>query len=231
MSTVTPVFKKGKKDVIDNYRPISLTCISCKLMESIIRNKLMDYFFSNDLFSNMQYGFIKRRSAFLQLLKVSDDWTNLLENKGQIDVIYTDFEKAFDKVPHQRLLSKLYSYGINSSLIAWIKSFLCSRVQCVKINSCLSDYKSVLSGIPQGSVLGPLLFVIFINDLPLECSDMCKSFLFADDAKLYKHISCELDYFTLNDCCQKLFTWCENWMMKININKCNVLSQVCSQQE
>ena len=128
MSTVTPVFKKGRKDVIDNYRPISLTCISCKIMESIIRNKLMEYFFINNLFSSKQYGFIKGRSTVLQLLKVSDDWTKLLENKGQIDIIYTDLEKAFDKVPHQRLLSKLHSYGINTVLISWIKSFLCSRV-------------------------------------------------------------------------------------------------------
>jgi len=224
MSTVTPVFKKGRKDSMDNYRPISLTCISCKIMESIVRNKLMEYFFSNNLFSSQQYGFIKGRSTVLQLLKISDDWTNLLENGGQIDVIYTDLEKAFDKVPHQRLLSKLHSYGINSVLISWIKSFLCYRVQRVKVNSCLSDCKPVLSGIPQGSVLGPVLFVIFINDLPLECLDLCKSFLFADDAKLYKHINCELDSFVLNECCQKLFNWCSNWMMKININKCKVLS-------
>src|SRR6202000_519896 len=148
-STVTPVFKKGRKDSLDNYRPISLTCISCKIMESIVRNKLVEYFSLNNLFSNKQYGFIKGRSTALQLLKISDDWTNLLENGGQIDVIYTDLEKAFDKVPHLRLLSKLHSYGINSILLSWIKSFLCSRVQRVKVNGCLSVCKPVLSGIPQ----------------------------------------------------------------------------------
>jgi hypothetical protein len=193
MSTVTPVFKKGKKDSINNYRPISLTCIACKIMESVIRNKLMAHFFANNLFSQKQYGFIKGRSTVLQLLQVFDDWSSLLEKKGQIDVIYTDLEKAFDKVPHQRLLSKLHSYGLNVTLITWIDSFLCHRLQRVKINSCLSECKPVLIGIPQGSVLGPLLFVIFINDLPLECSNMCESFLFADDAKLYKHIHNEQD--------------------------------------
>jgi len=224
MSTITPVFKKGKKDNVLIIIDRSLTCISCKIMESVIRDRLMKYFLMNNLFSNRQYGFIKGRSSVLQLLKVSDDWTKLLENRGQIDIIYTDLEKAFDKVPHQRLLSKLQSYGINTVLISWIKSFLCSRVQRVKINGCLSDSKPVLSGIPQGSVLGPVLFVIFINDLPLECLDLCKSFLFADDAKLYKYISCELDSFALNESCQKLFKWCKNWMMNINISKCKVLS-------
>jgi len=106
----------------------------------------------------------------------------------------------------------------------WIKSFLCSRVQRVKINGCLSDSKPVLSGIPQGSVLGPVLFVIFISDLPVECLDLCKSFLFADDAKLYKYISCERDSLTLNESCQKMFEWCKNWMMNVNISKCKVLS-------
>jgi hypothetical protein len=224
MSTVTPVFKKGKKDCINNYRPISLTCIACKIMESVIRNKIMEYFFANNLFSRKQYGFIKGRSTVLQLLQVFDDWSGLLENKGQIDVIYTDLEKAFDKVPHKRLLSKLFSYGINANLIKWIESFLCYRFQRIKINSCLSECKPVLSGIPQGSVLGPLLFVIFINDLPLECSNMCEPFLFADDAKLYKHIYSEQDSIVLNESCQKLFKWCENWLMNINIDKCKVLS-------
>src|SRR6201995_2585804 len=209
--------------IITGQYPV-LTCISCKIMESIVHNKLVEYFSLNNLFSNKQYGFIKGRSTVLQLLKISDDWTDLLENRWQIDVIYTDLEKAFDKVPHQRLLSKLYSYGINSCLMSWINSFLSSRFQRIKINGCLSESKPVLSGIPQGSFLGPLLFVIFINDLPLECSDMCTSFLFADDAKLYKHISSELDAVVLNDSCQKLFRWCENWLMKININKCKVLS-------
>src|ERR1700743_3161941 len=118
--------------IITGQYPV-LTCISCKIMESIVHNKLVEYFSLNNLFSNKQYGFIKGRSTVLQLLKISNDWTNLLENGGQIDVIYTDLEKAFNKVSHQRLLSKLHSYGINSVLISWIKYFLCSRVQRVKL--------------------------------------------------------------------------------------------------
>ena len=105
-------------------------------------------------------------------------------------MLYTDFEKAFDKVPHMRLLSKLYSYGINEELINWI-SFLVNRSQQVRINNVFSRPQAVLSGIPQGSVLGPLLFIIYINDLPDICRAMCHTYLFADDAKLYK---CIRDY-------------------------------------
>ena len=122
----------------------------------------------------------------MQLIRVMDDCTRNLEIGKQTDIIYTDFEKAFNKVPHRRLLSKLRSYRINDQLIEWIKSFLSNRSQCVKINQKLSNSRAVLSGIPQGSVLGPLLFVIYINDLPKLCNNMCDIYLFADDAKLYK---------------------------------------------
>ena len=101
---------------------------------------------------------------------------------------------------------------------------MCSRVQRVKINGCLSDSKPVLSGIPQGSVLGPVLFVIFINDMPLVCNNLCESFLFADDAKLYRHICDIQDVEALNKSCQNIFDWCQNWLMKLNVNKCKVMS-------
>jgi hypothetical protein len=187
---------------------------------------MMDYFLANSLFSDKQYGFIKGRSTCLQPLKVVDDWVKSLEDGGQIDVIYTDFEKAFDKVPHQRLVSKLYTYGLDADLMNWIKGFLSLRTQRVKINGVISGFKPVLSGIPQGSVLGPLLFVIFINDLPLSCSLLSELFLFADDAKLFKCIKNVDDFNLLNKCCKDLFTWSENWLKKLNISKCKVLS-VC----
>jgi hypothetical protein len=195
-------------------------------MESIIRDFVMDYFLSNKLFSNKQYGFIKGRSTVLQLLHIADDWIKSLDDGGQIDIIYTDFEKAFDKVPHKRLISKLYAYGLNDLLINWIEAFLSSRIQSVKINGNISDSKPVLSGIPQGSVLGPLLFVIFINDLPLTCGVSSSMFLFADDAKLYKCIKNVNDFTELNQCCKDMFAWTEMWLMKLNIAKCKVLS-VC----
>ena len=184
----------------------------------------MNYFLTNKLFNNYQYGFIKGRSTALQLLTIIDDWLINLENGNQVDVVYTDFEKAFDKVPHQRLLSKLKYYGVDEQLILWVEAFLCFRTQRVKINGILSESKSVLSGIPQGTVLGPLLFIIFINDLPDVCNALSKIFLFADDAKLYKCISDISDCEQLNKSCQEVFDWSEKWCMKLNIEKCKVLT-------
>jgi len=223
-SVVSVLHKKGKKDCVENYRPISLTCICCKIMESIIRDVVMKYFLTNNLFSDKQYGFIKGRSTVLQLLKAADDWVKILDEGGQVDIIYTDFEKAFDKVPHLRLISKLHAYGLNECLIHWIEAFLMSRSQRVRINTEISDCKQVLSGIPQGSVLGPLLFVIFINDLPSACGDLSSMYLFADDAKLYKCVNNVIDFNVLNQCCKDIFLWCETWYMKLNTDKCKVLS-------
>jgi hypothetical protein len=159
---ISPIFKKGSKSDAANYRPISLTSVICKLFESIIRDHIFQYFVVNNLFSNKQYGFIKGRSTVLQLLKILDDWTYMLENRSQIDVIYTDFEKAFDKVPHYRLISKLRSYHINEEIIEWIKAYLLNRVQRVNIKGCYSKWANVISGIPQGSILGPISFLLFI---------------------------------------------------------------------
>ena len=223
-SFVSVLFKKGKKNCIDNYRPISLTCICCKLMESLVRDIVMKHFLANNLFSDKQYGFIKGRSTVLQLLKLTDDWTKALDDNEQVDIIYTDFEKAFDKVPHRRLISKLQAYGLSDSVIDWIRAFLTSRFQQVRLNGVTSDQKPVLSGIPQGSVLGPLLFVIYINDLPSVCGNSSNLFLFADDAKLYKCFKNMNDYLSLNNVCRELFSWSERWLMKLNISKCKVLS-------
>lgn len=223
-STVCTIFKKGSKSSVSNYRPISLTCIVCKILESFIREHILSYFKKNMLFSSYQYGFIPGRSTVLQLITLLDKWTRHLENGGQLDIIYTDFEKAFDKVPHRRLLSKLSSYGIHVQLIKWIENFLCYRKYQVKINTEVSAWADVTSGIPQGSVLGPILFVIYVNDLPQICKNDSELYLFADDAKLYKYIHDITDCTELQDDCQSLYNWCEHWLMSVNINKCKVLT-------
>ena len=193
-------------------------------MESLIRDIIAQYFTVNNLFSSFQYGFIKGRSATLQLLNIMEDWTSALNSGKQVEVVYTDFAKAFDKVPHQRLLTKLRSYGLDDKLISWIRDFLCCRTQRVRIDGSYSNPLPVKSGIPQGSVLGPLLFVIYINDLPDVCHDLCSLFLFADDAKLYKVINQRDDLTLLVTACQALLEWCDKWCMKLNTDKCKALT-------
>jgi len=149
----------------------------------------MSYLLRSDLLSNRQYGFVNDRSTMLQLLHMLDDWTEGLESGGQIDVIFTDYEMAFDKVSHIRLLNKIFSFGLPIQIVNWIKSFLHNSFYKVKISSLLSDLYPVLSGIPQGSVLGPLLFIMYINDLADICiHDETDIYLYADDAKICKHV-------------------------------------------
>ena len=140
---------------------------------------------------------------------------------GHIEAIYTDFEKAFDKVPHKRLLSKLRSYGVRPEVIRWIESFLVHRQQRTGVRGHFSGWTKVLSGIPQGSVLGPLLFIIYINDLP----DMLggEIYLFADDAKIFKHIKSEHDVHDLQQTCDALQHWSDRWLLKLNVSKCMMI--------
>jgi len=134
----------------------------------------------------------------------------------------TDFEKAFDRVPHNRLISKLYSYNINEDIIKWIKAYLENRVQRIRINSCLSNWANVVSGIPQGSILGPLLFIIYINELPNIWDSQL--FLYADDAKVYRQIYNSQDKENLQHDLIKLNSWDDNWLIKLNISTCKKVS-------
>ena len=187
----------------------------------MIRDDIIAHMNANGLISNKQFGFISGRSTILQLLHVVEEWTDILESGGTIDVCYMDFMKAFDKVPHRRLLEKVKSYGIDGDILAWIKSFLEDRKQRVVVNGKHSSWREVTSGIPQGSVLGPLLFVLYINNLPDTA--ISQVFLFADDTKLYGQIRKDSDHKIFQNNILKLQSWADDWLLKFHPDKCKIL--------
>jgi hypothetical protein len=215
---VVPVFKKGDSALVENYRPISLCCVSCKVMESIINCKIVSHLDQKKLLSDKQFGFRKNKSCTLQLLECTDKWSTQLDQKTHIDVVYVDFQKAFDSVSHEKLLTKLKAYGINDLILNWIKCFLKNRLQRVKICDSYSDFVDVTSGVPQGSVLGPTLFLLFINDLCDHIvSEMC---LFADDVKIFNSPA---NHDILQNDLTYLYEWAKTWQLQISLPKCNVL--------
>ena len=164
VAEVRPIFKKGNKTQPGNYRPVSLTSIVCKVFEGFVRNVLMRHLIDNNLLAEEQYGFCGGRSCTTQLLNTINDWLSFLDNNIPVDAVYLDFRKAFDTVPHERLLNKLNGYGIHGDLLKWVRDFLFDRKQYVTINNNISNMIPVTSGVPLGSVLGPTLFIYIIND-------------------------------------------------------------------
>ena len=222
IGNVVALFKKGDKPDPGNYRPVSLTSIACKMMEKLVRNQIVEHIKRNKLLSKKQFGFISGRSTTLQLLLVLDHWTEILDNGGSIDSVYMDFMKAFDKVPHRRLIKKMKHYGIGEKTLNWVQDFLSNRKQKVSVNGMDSTTHNVTSGIPQGSVLGPILFVIYINDMP-DCV-AATAYLFADDTKLYKEIKSPEDSNSLQRDLDSLQEWSNTWLLKFHPNKCKVMT-------
>ena len=232
---VTPIFKKGNRHLPNNYRPISLTSSVVRLLESIIKDVIYDHLNSNQLLCENQHGFVPGRSCTTQLLtaidywtKAIDYWTKALEQRIPVDVVYLDFKKAFDSVPHTRLLTKLQAYGIGGKLYNWLSNYFIGRKQKVVLNDESSSWTSVISGVPQGSILGPLLFNIFVNDLPSVVQSPLV--LFADDAKLYRAIKSDDDYSKLQQDLDNLCQWSREWQLCFNVDKCKVLHIGFNQQ-
>lgn len=220
-ANVTAIHKKGDKASPSNYRPISLTSIPCKMCEKTVRETIMNHMLTNNLFSDEQFGFRNKRSCVLQLLTTLDEWTKFYDEGYQIDVIYLDIMKAFDTIPHERLLYKLRNYGIEGNILDWIKDFLYKRRQRVRVHNDFSEWRDVTSGVPQGSVLGPVLFIMYMNDIPDAVEATCK--IFADDTKIYKNVKTVNDQASLQRDLQKLCEWSKLWLLKFSIPKCKAM--------
>ncbi|HKJ81868.1 MAG TPA: reverse transcriptase family protein [Ignavibacteriaceae bacterium] len=218
---VIPLYKKGSKVKPENYRPVSLTSIICKILESILKDAITSHLDKHGLIRASQHGFRGGRSCLTNLLEFFDFVTRELDDGSDVDIVYLDFSKAFDKVPHKRLIKKLKSHGIDGTICNWVENWLLNRRQRVCIDDSCSSWVPVVSGVPQGSVLGPLLFIIYINDI--DEGILSKLNKFADDSKVGKGIKCRQDVEMLQSDLDKLSKWAEDWQMTFNLEKCNVL--------
>lgn len=215
---ITPVHKKSSKAEPANYRPIALTSHLIKIFERILRNHIVHHLESNNLICNNQHGFRKHRSCLTQLLTHIDIILQNFLNNQETDVIYLDYAKAFDKVDHQLLLKKLHAYGIRGKLLMWLNSYLTNRWQTVVINGQHSLPAKVISGVPQGTVLGPVLFILYLNDLEC-CIQHSIISSFADDTRLKRAINTEQDTSFLQSDLDNSITWSEANNMKLHQNK------------
>ena len=218
---VAPVFKKGQRNQASNYRPISLTSLVVKILESIIHSELVTFLDGQGILNGEQHGFVNRKSCFTNLLSTFEEWTSALDQGFGIDVIFLDYSKAFDSVPHHRLISKLEAFGVRGNLSLWLSNFLSNRFQRVVLNGHLSSWAQVVSGVPQGSVLGPLLFILYVNDIP----DLIESNvrMFADDTKIYSVIQSFDDHLRLQSDVDRLLQWSHTWLLRFNIAKCKLM--------
>ena len=222
-ANITPIFKKGLKSNAGNYRPVSLTSLPCKIMESILRDKIVDHLLRNNLIGPSQHGFMQKRSCVTNLLEFLETVTSYVDQGTPMDLIYLDFSKAFDKVPRLRLINKLKAHSVDGNLLQWILSWLTDRQQRVVINGKASSWNDVLSGVPQGSVLGPLCFIVFINDIDGVAGLVNIILKFADDTKLGHTVNNDSDRLTLQKCLDDLYNWAEKWGMLFNVEKCKVM--------
>ena len=222
---IIPVFKKGTSGTLSNYRPISLTSVSSKIMERIVSNKIYNFLTVHGVLSHAQHGFVKGRSVCTNMLESLNDWTINIQARDQTTVVYIDFRKAFDVVTHNKLFAKLQSYNITGSVLLWLQRFFSGRTHQTKLGDSLSDVLFLLSGVIQGSAIGPLMFLIFINELiSLLEQHGINVKLFADDVKLYLRIVNDADIAKLQSALSSLASWAESWQLSISVDKCCVLN-------
>ena len=222
-ATVVPIYKKGPKGDPGNYRPVSLTSVPGKLLEKIIKKKLVDYLESNNLIKDSQHGFTAGRSCTTNLITFLEEATKTVDSGIPADIFYLDFAKAFDKVPHERLLCKLEAKGVGGALLEWVRGWLSGRRQQVKVGEATSGTEEVKSGVPQGSVLGPVLFIIFIDDIDEAAAGIQTLKNFADDTKGLQQVRTQEEGDRLQTALNRICEWAKDWAMEFNIKKCKIM--------
>jgi hypothetical protein len=220
LSRVSPIFKSGNMQEITNFRPISLTNVFSKIFENVI----FDYIYKHMMndFNKQQHGFLPAKSTVTNLIEFSSDVLHGMDSSGRVDVIYIDFRRAFDLVNHDVLLRKLLAYNISDSTVKFLSSYLKGRKQFVSYDGCDSDPYVNISGVPQGTSLGPLLFLIMINDLP-DVLNNSKCLLFADDVKVYRTITKVHDCNLLQEDINRILLWSSENGLRINSDKSNIM--------
>ncbi|CAM4715701.1 unnamed protein product [Lepidochelys kempii] len=213
--------RKVKKSDSGNYRPVSLTSVVCKVLEKILKEKVVKDIEVNGNWDKIQHGFTKGRSCQTNLISFFEKVTDFLDKGNTVDLIYRNFSKAFDTVPHGELLAKLEKMGVNMKIERWIKNWLKGRLQRVTLKGELSDWKEVTSGVPQGSVLGPILFNLFVTDLDTKSGNVLIKF--ADDTKLGATANTEKDRDIIQEDLDDLVNWSNSYRMKLNSEKCKVM--------
>lgn len=219
IARVAPVHKSGDRLLPKNYRPVSVTSSCCKLLEHVVVTFIQDFVNKNNILSPHQHGFRRGLSTTTQLISTVHKISSVLDQSGQIDVLFLDLSKAFDRVPHGKLLYKLECIGLPLYIIRWIASYLADRKQFVEIDHCPSSALSVTSGVPQGSVLGPLLFLLYVNDLMDVVPHDVSISMFADDCAVFKEISSTNDHLLLQKTLLAIDDWCMRWGMALNSEK------------
>ncbi|KAJ8708432.1 hypothetical protein PYW07_010557 [Mythimna separata] len=218
---IIPVHKSGSKRNVEHYRPISILSVLSKLFEKLVHNGI--YPVLHNIIIQQQHGFVKRRSTNTNLLLFSSFLFDSVDDRVQVDAVYTDFCKAFDKVDHEILLNKISFNGIRGNLLRWFASYITNRSQRVVINGHKSNIAQVTSGVPQGSILGPLLFILYINDIT-QCFRNTKFLLYADDLKVYRPIQQANDCLLLQQDLDRLSSYCQKNKLHLSLPKCNFIN-------
>ena len=223
VARVIPIYKGGKQEEFSNYRPVSILPVCSKLLEKIVHKQLYKYITDNNIMYDGQSGFRKHHSTCTALIKTIDKWNDEIDVGKYVGAVFVDLSKAFDMVNHELLIEKLHTLGIKENENLWFKSYLTNRTQCVSVNDSVSTPNVISSGVPQGSILGPLLFLLFINDMQNNVLHSTVD-MYADDTLVYVcHKDVNVIEKKLNEDLQNLSNWLVKNYMKVNVNKTKIM--------